>query len=162
MDYPRVCGGTKSANRLWHHYRGLSPRVRGNLWDGLETARNRRTIPACAGEPRAHPQPERLRKDYPRVCGGTTRRGQSQVPEGGLSPRVRGNPDHQLVDGVDARTIPACAGEPTLELSAGHAAMDYPRVCGGTSPCYFGPRLDCGLSPRVRGNHTGDLWRIES
>ena len=49
--YPRVCGGTWTAyTHPWPGW-GLSPRVRGNLNDGLWCNRGDRSIPACAGEP---------------------------------------------------------------------------------------------------------------
>ena len=70
----------------------------------------------------------------------------------GLSPRVRGNPD--LGDGAveDARTIPACAGEPVSASRRIAAITDYPRVCGGTALPRRDPDPVPGLSPRVRGN----------
>ena len=46
--YPRVCGGTAAAAAAAE---GLSPRVRGNPGYGRGEARERRSIPACAGEP---------------------------------------------------------------------------------------------------------------
>ena len=70
-DYPRVCGGTSLLRKNVIGASGLSPRVRGNLecaaaqtfWGG--------TIPACAGEPSLGLCRLVLRRDYPRVCGGT-------------------------------------------------------------------------------------------
>ena len=70
----------------------------------------------------------------------------------GLSPRVRGNLLFVVGIFIDARSIPACAGEPGTRLSEAARAKVYPRVCGGT----HWPHLRClyssGLSPRVRGN----------
>ena len=70
-DYPRVCGGTVPSGAKSILAYGLSPRVRGNqglkAWSGW----NRRTIPACAGEPHCWTGGAIFRKDYPRVCGGT-------------------------------------------------------------------------------------------
>ena len=51
---------------------------------------------------------------------------------GGLSPRVRGNPDPHSLVGAGVGSIPACAGEPGLSI--------HPSKNGK------------GLSPRVRGN----------
>ena len=69
--YPRVCGGTPMLNGQANRPRGLSPRVRGNhrLPCGLST--RRRSIPACAGEPRCNTSRPWFHGVYPRVCGGT-------------------------------------------------------------------------------------------
>ena len=51
--------------------RGLSPRVRGNP-SGLATwLFEKRSIPACAGEPLPLRAPGTAMTVYPRVCGGT-------------------------------------------------------------------------------------------
>ena len=50
--YPRVCGGTACYPLRAIEIRGLSPRVRGNLRQPGKLARQRGSIPACAGEPR--------------------------------------------------------------------------------------------------------------
>ena len=69
--YPRVCGGTVHPRLHRLPTYGLSPRVRGNQ---LKVQRVRvviRSIPACAGEPRAGRQRKGQAWVYPRVCGGT-------------------------------------------------------------------------------------------
>ena len=71
---------------------------------------------------------------------------------GGLSPRVRGN---RVVAGGwcgPARSIPACAGEPSAACTGGITCTVYPRVCGGTNLGATGNLSISGLSPRVRGN----------
>ena len=49
--YPRVCGGTRRLPEQVPDQEGLSPRVRGNRSKMNPPIRNRRSIPACAGEP---------------------------------------------------------------------------------------------------------------
>ena len=74
-----------------------------------------RSIPACAGEPCSGEGRCRLRRVYPRVCGGTTPETDRAKYVGGLSPRVRGNHLLGLSRGqlqACQRSIPACAGEP--------------------------------------------------
>ena len=71
--YPRVCGGTKAYQRLTRFSTGLSPRVRGNPDAPAPGRGSRRSIPACAGEPRPSPSPAGVSSVYPRVCGGTPR-----------------------------------------------------------------------------------------
>ena len=51
--------------------KGLSPRVRGNLVGSRLVQDDRRSIPACAGEPVAGQMGMELDEVYPRVCGGT-------------------------------------------------------------------------------------------
>ena len=115
--YPRVCGGTWHSPTSRRRGAGLSPRVRGNHAKGATMPTPSRSIPACAGEP--PPLTWQLHHDwvYPRVCGGTGRRGVRRVRSKGLSPRVRGN--QMWYDGRYGYygSIPACAGEPnTLRL----------------------------------------------
>ena len=130
--YPRVCGGT----RYWPYrilpIAGLSPRVRGNRRRAIQIADIRRSIPACAGEPRVCTAAPYAAAVYPRVCGGTGVQHRRGVRTAGLSPRVRGNHRNDLPPGPFCRSIPACAGEP------GRAGVRSPP--------------NSGLSPRVRGN----------
>ena len=110
--YPRVCGGTTRPSRVGYAICGLSPRVRGNRSSSFEGRRQRRSIPACAGEPGTVTGTKTTRAVYPRVCGGTTWGVVARRPTDGLSPRVRGNPMAQMCRAVVTRSIPACAGEP--------------------------------------------------
>ena len=50
----------------------------------------------------------------------------------GLSPRVRGNRDHERHKIQRYRSIPACAGEPIVMGFRWTIRTVYPRVCGGT------------------------------
>ena len=86
------------------------------------------------------------------MCGGTLWRGHSAGVAGGLSPRVRGNPQEVKDTADKLRSIPACAGEPGIWESDKYMLKVYPRVCGGTTPDPPTGWLAMGLSPRVRGN----------
>ncbi len=131
---------------------GLSPRVRGNQLGPYRRAGIERSIPACAGEPPVGHADRSVALVYPRVCGGTVSGLQEAEVTGGLSPRVRGNPDagHHRPDA--GGSIPACAGEPLRLASGPPSGRVYPRVCGGTSPPAGSTFASKGLSPRVRGN----------
>ncbi len=110
--YPRVCGGTISLAATCWNCRGLSPRVRGNPLSNPALEGRRRSIPACAGEPRSHASTRRHGRVYPRVCGGTGCGTTLRAAVDGLSPRVRGNQgDAPQVKPLHG-SIPACAGEP--------------------------------------------------
>ena len=150
--YPRVCGGTVAQVPPAGRSEGLSPRVRGNRVTFVAHRKGLRSIPACAGEPKAVPASMTISRVYPRVCGGTPRGHKDSCACPGLSPRVRGNPLTFCQAHGSHRSIPACAGEPYNYNRGRAAGQVYPRVCGGT----VHPRLHRlptdGLSPRVRGN----------
>ena len=98
-----------------------------------------------------------LREVYPRVCGGTHLSCWRCCPGQGLSPRVRGNRGISAAIWTRGRSIPACAGEPSLRMSSPPLFPVYPRVCGGTVKQQRSPRRLSGLSPRVRGNPVNSL-----
>ena len=150
--YPRVCGGTAQSGPPAAQCAGLSPRVRGNLDLAGRRIRERGSIPACAGEPKARFVSDSQRWVYPRVCGGTVGRCHSHNTPPGLSPRVRGNHPGGNCGDAQPGSIPACAGEPQLPPPIARRIAVYPRVCGGT-PLIGSPGAQpSGLSPRVRGN----------
>ena len=170
--YPRVCGGTDwtapappPSTGLSPRVRGnhpphtapratpgLSPRVRGNRLTSSNPATGRRSIPACAGEPKNWPKIGRFDAVHPRVCGGTGSIGASTISEQGLSPRVRGNLLVQRRADRRIGSIPACAGEPSPDRCSPLPRKVYPRVCGGTGTGVLDSAGGNGLSPRVRGN----------
>ena len=126
----------------------LSPRVRGNLCQGLRPG----SIPARAGEPTFLPRSRRSLKVYPRACGGTGSIRSGVRDWSGLSPRVRGNLNPWRMSGFQRGSIPARAGEPGRVGVRAWVHEVYPRACGGTQ--HQGGHDDAhqGLSPRVRGN----------
>ena len=86
------------------------------------------------------------------MCGGTTY-GRVRLQEvSGLSPRVRGNLLIATARVIRSGSIPACAGEPTIEAMNQNMNRVYPRVCGGTRRRDGHTGRLGGLSPRVRGN----------
>ena len=91
---------------------GLSPRVRGNLYDEAGWQVQMRSIPACAGEPISRIRDRAANEVYPRVCGGTQDVVVRRLVYQGLSPRVRGNQKQDFGKLDLPGSIPACAGEP--------------------------------------------------
>ena len=167
--YPRVCGGTRMYCPMSPISRGLSPRVRGNRAPGVRARVPVRSIPACAGEPLVGGCCLAWGWVYPRVCGGTDHFIDGIDVIVGLSPRVRGNRCLGRFCAPLGRSIPACAGEPSMLRLLAHPNRVYPRVCGGTSaksPAIARRRVYprvcggttpgggelSGLSPRVRGS----------
>ena len=150
--YPHACGGTPVFPPERLPRAGLSPRVRGNR---SETRRHRPligSIPARAGEPASPRSRPRIRRVYPRACGGTIRWPAPERVPSGLSPRVRGNRVGDCVVRPNFGSIPARAGEPAERAPRGSGpgvyppragepststSLDmivgvYPRACGGT------------------------------
>ena len=148
-----MCGGTYVDVAIVDWRRGLSPRVRGNPGGIAAYCGPLRSIPACAGEPGVSFPSRATPRVYPRVCGGTRPSLHSPFIQGGLSPRVRGNPPAIDLRVDERRSIPACAGEPTRSRRQRLPRGVYPRVCGGTPISEHQLIPGEGLSPRVRGNH---------
>ncbi len=150
--YPRVGGGTRQAFVAAGGQSGLSPRGRGNRPTGSASPRNRRSIPAWAGEPRLSKDPFYYSAVYPRVGGGTAFGQVIDMHIGGLSPRGRGNPDAKTPGPCRGRSIPAWAGEPRVRIELRSSRRVYPRVGGGTPRTGYRHSPGGGLSPRGRGN----------
>jgi len=72
------------------------------------------SIPACAGEPAPVGIPRRPAWVYPRVRGGAVHGLYAAINAAGLSPRARGSPGMDRYNAAKKRSIPACAGEPSL------------------------------------------------
>ena len=110
--YPRGCGGTDGQFPENQNLRGLSPRVRGNLYVYLHYGGSARSIPAGAGEPPLLQGQSVSPEVYPRGCGGTALASPHTHSLNGLSPRVRGNHAVTLEPWSHIGSIPAGAGEP--------------------------------------------------
>ena len=155
--YPRACGGTPDNPLGPNVVEGLSPRMRGNPRRTSASTARKGSIPAHAGEPRVGAAPDRRERVYPRACGGTSRRMGCYNPSSGLSPRMRGNPEHSREEQEKLGSIPAHAGEPRGARVPGARLGVYPRACGGTGQPLFHLRRVGGLSPRMRGNRIGSI-----
>ncbi len=147
-----MCGGTWITTGANVPTTGLSPRVRGNPHRAGSPDPRAGSIPACAGEPSAKPFNSAAMTVYPRVCGGTQYGHRKPAQRCGLSPRVRGNHTNTSATPMAHRSIPACAGEPSVLVVVTFINPVYPRVCGGTNVPVIGLSATPGLSPRVRGN----------
>ena len=150
--YPRACGGTAVRVPVPAVLPGLSPRVRGNPYIGIDNDPKMGSIPARAGEPMYSMASCSEVRVYPRACGGTGAVRLLPVAPSGLSPRVRGNQGRLPAVEQDSRSIPARAGEPQPVARQGGLDQVYPRACGGTHSIGRSTGNVAGLSPRVRGN----------
>ena len=129
--------------------------MRGNRADMAGQPAGDGSIPASAGEPVSALAPSNQSQVYPRECGGTERNRFVVGWRRGLSPRVRGNPQHDCGNLLLPGSIPASAGEPAAATSGITRRSVYPRECGGTAALRLIRRVIRGLSPRVRGNLRG-------
>ena len=150
--HPRVCGeadGTLSSDAS---DQGPSPRVRGSRSDGDSVPGASGSIPACAGKPIGYLAASRLCRVHPRVCGEARGEDEERPAAEGPSPRVRGSLDAVSGFGSVPRSIPACAGKPTIRCAAATLARVHPRVCGEAYRFRLTTAADEGPSPRVRGS----------
>ena len=128
--HPRVCGELALTSRRTVYDAGSSPRVRGTLRPRMNRRRNRRFIPACAGNSKVLAPTNSNEPVHPRVCGeleSSITRGLSGV---GSSPRVRGTRRSVRRRPRSARFIPACAGNSPKGTCRNRRPPVHPRVCG--------------------------------
>ena len=153
--YPRVCGAAEGVGVEKGPLGGLSPRVRGSLGELVGVVVEKRSIPACAGQPRRRLLRQAAAPVYPRVCGAALCVQPRLQGTRGLSPRVRGSPRPARRHRVRLRSIPACAGQPCARAAPAWETSVYPRVCGAAPWESIGSTDTTGLSPRVRGSRSG-------
>ena len=151
---------------------GSSPRVRGTQKAAKNDLRQRRFIPACAGNtsivgvagqgpavhPRVcgeHPNVTRptvaVRGVHPRVCGEHERQREEDWIPAGSSPRVRGTRERARRGVPFAGFIPACAGNTSGTRCVSGSSTVHPRVCGEHTRPTRRHEENSGSSPRVRG-----------
>ena len=92
-DHPRACGANDLSFTDLRGADGSSPRVRGKLLHGRLLRRQRRIIPARAGQTSACVRTSPTRSDHPRACGANPFSGLAVALIAGSSPRVRGKQD---------------------------------------------------------------------
>ena len=149
--YPRLCGGNKRATSKCPTSSGLSPLVRGKQVEWIYQGQSDGSIPACAGETVGHIRRFVIDGVYPRLCGGNPRKALRASCLRGLSPLVRGKPEHGAIWLMCNGSIPACAGETDQSVTSEIDQWVYPRLCGGNSAHFLLFGLPLGLSPLVRG-----------
>ena len=111
--YPRMYGETEVKVNGLTHRTGLSPHVRGNLFQPESRHPVGGSIPACTGKPPCRPPSGKRQGVYPRMYGETSRRSWSTWRTGGLSPHVRGNRGTVGCRRRRRGSIPACTGKPS-------------------------------------------------
>ena len=128
-----------------------TPRVRGLRIFPADDLARRRYNPACAGT--TCPKCSRCgtRSIQPRVCGDYSAWHLTPAVSHDTTPRVRGLPDANFLNGNHSRYNPACAGTTTTDLRMECPLPIQPRVCGDYTHCRATPLLPVDTTPRVRG-----------
>ena len=158
--HPRVCGELGASCATTCAGCGSSPRVRGTPLRALGVRRQRRFIPACAGnsvrgEPVA-PVARAVLPVHPRVCGELSCVPSASMCPSGSSPRVRGTPMRPSRGSTRCRFIPACAGNSSgSPLAAPACTGSSPRV-RGTLHRRLARRRPGRFIPACAGNSSAD------
>ena len=149
--YPRRRGEHATVSPWALRRIGLSPQVRGTLFQWADNIKRERFIPAGAGNTFSSTAICSAVAVYPRRCGEHTPVNTCLTTGSGLSPQVRGTQKRKSPAEWQGRFIPAGAGNTSPAARRAPARTVYPRRCGEhTAPP--GPDFGaCGLSPQVRG-----------
>ena len=158
--YPRVGGGNARIVRGSELVGGLSPRGRGKRENTANPERRKRSIPAWAGETPGKYIGQRELTVYPRVGGGNSSVRLAASAIAGLSPRGRGKPTDLPVMPTGAGSIPAWAGETTIQVTGAPSRQVYPRVGGGNARARRIGGSSGGLSPRGRGKPAAEAGEL--
>ena len=158
--YPRSRGATPTTRSASSPGMGLSPLARGNHSGANKAACRFGPIPARAGQPRLHAQPQAPAWAYPRSRGATFAVVVGVRLAQGLSPLARGNPPRPCFRRRLSGPIPARAGQPTTYWVPPGVSRAYPRSRGATVFAPLNDGLVQGLSPLARGNRLGEGFTL--
>ena len=154
--HPRACGEQATPDRLFAHWRGSSPRVRGTGRIRVVFPDVLRFIPARAGNRDRAADAAFESPVHPRACGEQHRPQLLSHRDSGSSPRVRGTAPDMSVGWHCSRFIPARAGNRAARPSPRAWRSVHPRACGEQQRIVGNIRTHDGSSPRVRG--TGEIY----
>ena len=158
-DHPRACGELGVRKGKDDVEDGSSPRMRGTLYEVLNSFRVHRIIPAHAGNSGCGCSDAGPRPDHPRACGELLCRDDEARMASGSSPRMRGTPGGVKLVTCRYRIIPAHAGNSLRAPVASASGSDHPRACGELDWPGAQDLADTGSSPRMRGTQRGSMPR---
>ena len=149
--HPRACGERFLQIRQRLFGFGSSPRLRGTAGPARPGHRQRRFIPAPAGNGYllSFPLPEQ--PVHPRACGERFLSSREYVLPSGSSPRLRGTGCRRDNNQRQHRFIPAPAGNGSVPPSRPHVSAVHPRACGERTVSPWRAEAEDGSSPRLRG-----------
>ncbi len=151
--HPRVRGAVRPHANEPCIMPGPSPRARGSLDEPASSVADLGSIPACAGQSGSKSRKSSACWVHPRVRGAVPL---PNAPEGsvlGPSPRARGSPRQRSVGFTHYGSIPACAGQSTMQTDPAPCVRVHPRVRGAVLPRSHRRPHRSGPSPRARGSH---------
>ncbi len=151
--YPRWRGEHRSSHYFPFFFDGLSPLARGTRLNDVASAMATRFIPAGAGNTGGMFINGMETPVYPRWRGEHPNGSALSYPQIGLSPLARGTQSDAIDALIDARFIPAGAGntEGAEEYRIQNAV--YPRWRGEHDKSLTKNNSTPGLSPLARGTH---------
>ena len=150
-DHPRACGEHVTILKTNLPRDGSSPRMRGTRVGGVHIKSHFRIIPAYAGNTNKGVRLFIGKADHPRVCGEHPFPPRVRNSATGSSPRMRGTLRRKDIGSIQARIIPAYAGNTPPSRNSDHSRTDHPRVCGEHLAAAKEGWFDDGSSPRMRG-----------
>ena len=150
-DHPRSRGGNALIPQGRVAVEGPSPLARGKHILRRQSATNRGTIPARAGETTALAIGMPCLRDHPRSRGGNSPVAFPPCAIRGPSPLARGKRACRPCGCMVCGTIPARAGETGSLGVARPARRDHPRSRGGNTTSMPSSKVILGPSPLARG-----------
>ena len=150
--HPRWCGAAGREGVIVCGREGPSPLVRGSRTNPARRSLRGGSIPAGAGQPWRHLPAECLPWVHPRWCGAASVIFVPIAPEMGPSPLVRGSRIKSAGLSVQAGSIPAGAGQPTVAGKKPLFKRVHPRWCGAALLFLLRAKSALGPSPLVRGS----------
>ena len=156
-DHPRACGEKDMLEKIYLHYKGSPPRVRGKDVSGSRTGVSDGITPARAGKSPLPDQQRWMRRDHPRACGEKAMFNPHPDIAPGSPPRVRGKDRADDRKRRQAGITPARAGKRKSRTASRSASRDHPRACGEKPDLGYGGDSAWGSPPRVRGKGRAGL-----
>ena len=150
-DHPRACGEHSLSPSSSFLSSGSSPRMRGTRIGPCWALSSSRIIPAHAGNTRTGSARISAPADHPRACGEHEWTTLSWSIRTGSSPRMRGTRKSIPDSWLQARIIPAHAGNTGAPPVRSCQETDHPRACGEHCHAWVDAPHPSGSSPRMRG-----------
>ena len=124
--HPRACGERPATAAPWHWPTGSSPRLRGTPRPGTRRRRDRRFIPAPAGNAVRTEPASSQSAVHPRACGERQQYQHWDNDKYGSSPRLRGTLETRPYGFELSRFIPAPAGNARGDITVNRRAKLTP------------------------------------
>ena len=151
--HPRMRGERDYTARPEEVRHGSSPHARGTQVVAAPDFRDRRFIPACAGNALLTPMYCAVAPVHPRIRGERSITSMAKAKSCGSSPHTRGTPGRRVRSDGPQRFIPAYAGNAHRLPPVVCSAKVHPRIRGERAGRAHRARRASGSSPHTRGTH---------